>query len=159
MSGASSILGPRWPPRRTWTAQWVCPPGLLGLSGPQYCLPGPQYCLSWPAGRLLDATCTSNGRQVSAKLDCQIEFENGCQCRCASSERQDSCQVQQNASAAVCLSLYSDRSTLVYIYIYIYVCRGVPPGGTHTRILSFNFFCTVGGGGGLAPPSRPALLI
>ena len=43
-------------------AKLACPPGLLGLPGPQYCLPGPQcclpgpqYCLSWPAGRHLDA--------------------------------------------------------------------------------------------------------
>ena len=39
-------------------AKLACPPGLLGLPGPQYCLPGPQYCLSWPAGRQLDANWT-----------------------------------------------------------------------------------------------------
>ena len=40
-------------------AKLACPPGLLGLPGPQYCLPGPQYCLpgpqyclSWPPGLL-----------------------------------------------------------------------------------------------------------
>ena len=44
----------------------ACPPGLLGLPGPQYCLPGPQYCLSWPAGRQLDANWAPVGRQLGA---------------------------------------------------------------------------------------------
>ena len=47
-------------------AKLACPPGLLGLPGPQYCLPGPQYCLSWPAGRQLDANWTASERQVDA---------------------------------------------------------------------------------------------
>ena len=47
-------------------AQVACPPGLLDLPGPQYCLPGPQNCLSWPAGRQLDANWTPVGRQLDA---------------------------------------------------------------------------------------------
>ena len=107
-------------------------PDLRSLRWPLDCLLGLPAWPAWPAwasvlpviafrtpiGRQLHATWTPSGCQVSSKLDCQ----NGCQCQRTSSGRQDSCQVPQNALPTVCLSLYSDRSTLVYIYIYIYMC-------------------------------------
>ena len=58
--GLRNFFGP-------WTAFWACPPGLLDLPGPQYCLPGPQYCVSWPSGCHLDTIWTPSGRQVDAK--------------------------------------------------------------------------------------------
>ena len=70
------------------TAKLACPPGLLGLPGPQYCLPGPQHCLSWPAGRQLDANWASIGRQLDVKwtpigrhLSAKLDCHNGCQCQ------------------------------------------------------------------------------
>ena len=69
-------------------AKLACPPGLLGLPGPQYCLPGPQHCLSWPAGRQLDANWASIGRQLDVKwtpigrhLSAKLDCHNGCQCQ------------------------------------------------------------------------------
>ena len=62
--GLSELAGSTVASKGPLDAKLACPPGLLGLPGPQYCLPGPQYCHSWPPGlpqRLLK--------------DCQ----NGCQ--------------------------------------------------------------------------------
>ena len=69
-----------------------------------------------PVGRLLDAKWTPNGRQLSAKLDCQ----NGCQCQCATSERHNACQVRQNALPTVLLSPDGDIcSTSISMFVQI----------------------------------------
>ena len=66
-SDASGLAGRAVASKAHLGAKLACPPGLLGLPGPQYCLPGPQYCLSWPAGRQLDANWAPVGRQLDAK--------------------------------------------------------------------------------------------
>ena len=98
-----------------WTAFWACPPGLLGLPGPQYCLPGPQYCLSWPSGRHLDAKWTPVGRQVGASWTAKTAASVNVRLKDA--------KTAAKSHRTPCQQYFCRRmatyAALVYIYIYI----------------------------------------
>ena len=105
------LLGlPSWPAGPAWASVLPSRASVLLFLGLSTAFPGLQDANWTPIGRQMDANWTPSERQ------------NGYQCQRTSLERQNSCQVQQNALPTMLLSPDGDIcNTSIYIYIYIYI--------------------------------------